>query len=220
MGCSSSTKIEKVKDSSTIDIPNKDYQLYVCIREIANITFSCFEGKEIKKYLLDSKESDVNPFANQTVQGLFLYLSPKYNVPIAIWTPWGKWTFVEISKDIEKERKFPILASGSLLNNQTFLESEPKEIMNKLCRRLTLTLCKPFKSVYAITRVDEVKLVEEKPMYEGVVLDAHIDAGSCLELWGKMRAKYKANSPISIATTINSRKASTMSNPEEPGHDG
>jgi len=73
-------------------------ELFQAARKIADLTFShpnvstdpgCLNSGYV--WLEDRRNEDVNPYYNQTKQGLFFEIY--YGSPGHLWTPWGKWNF-------------------------------------------------------------------------------------------------------------------------------
>ena len=63
--------------------------LYEAAREVADLVHAV--AAETGVSMDDSREDKVNPFDNQTSDGLFLEFY--YSIPSRLWTPWGKWNF-------------------------------------------------------------------------------------------------------------------------------
>lgn len=61
--------------------------VYTAARTIADIALELWESE--LKPLEDRRGEPVNPYYNQTVDGLFI--QAYYGKPDAIWTPWGEW---------------------------------------------------------------------------------------------------------------------------------
>jgi hypothetical protein len=68
-------------------LPEDPLKLYTAARRIADIAIEVWG--EAKAFLIDQRKEKVNPFYNQTANGLFI--EQYYGIPGAIWTPWGKW---------------------------------------------------------------------------------------------------------------------------------
>lgn len=74
----------------------RDVTFYGLTRKVADTVFELIESQisdpdGYKSSMEDRREERVNPYYNQTADGLFLELY--YGMPSSLWTPWGKWGF-------------------------------------------------------------------------------------------------------------------------------
>lgn len=72
-----------------------DLGLYTLTRKVADIVFeyaaTSYKTLGDKPFMEDRRNEEVNPYYNQTADGLYLELY--YGQPLRIWTPWGQWGF-------------------------------------------------------------------------------------------------------------------------------
>jgi hypothetical protein len=136
--------------SKTRDL--RDVAFYALTRKVADIIFEYAtsrvgDSNSDKPWMEDRRKEGVNPFYNQTADGLYLELY--YGMPSSLWTPWGKWGFGGSG-------------SGSWEN-----------ILPSLLERFGATLHQPLRTskmgefgpVYALHKVDD------KPLPDSVELD-------------------------------------------------
>jgi hypothetical protein len=65
--------------------------LYRAARRVADIFHEVADADPMIAWCIDQRHGSVNPYFNQTLNGLFLDYS--YRNPSSIWTPWGAWSF-------------------------------------------------------------------------------------------------------------------------------
>jgi hypothetical protein len=125
-----------------------DTKLYELTRRLTDIVFEYVEQtfkdqvETEKPYMEDRRKEAPNPFYNQTAQGFFLEFDG--DIPICLWTPWGKWSF-----------------AGSCFGSY-------RPVMDELIRRFGATLHRDtfqagpdagvYGRVYALHRIDDTVL--------------------------------------------------------------
>jgi hypothetical protein len=78
-----------MKDSPIV-MPKDPLLIYTAARKIADIAFELYSpDPKLDGWLDDRRDQGVNPYYNQTIDGLFI--EQYYGIPGSIWTPWGKW---------------------------------------------------------------------------------------------------------------------------------
>lgn len=135
-------------------------ELFEAAVRIANRIHEIVGGDKLVR-MEDRRSESVNPFYNQTEQGLFLEFY--YGMPSSLWTPWGKWGF-----------------GGSGMGHFGHIEAKVAEEFDAtLHMPLQTTRMGEFGPVYALHRVGNVQLPEPKEREH----DSYLSYDDAKEAW-------------------------------------
>jgi hypothetical protein len=161
------------KVSKTRDL--YDAEFYALMRKVADIILGYTTSKvgdpdRDKPWVEDWRNETVNPFYNQTADGIYLELY--YGMPSRLWTPWGKWKFIGSG-------------SGSWEN-----------ITPSLLERFGATLHLPLRTdkMGEFGPVYELHKVDDTPLPDPIRLN-HTSYDSYEKLkvaWGELTRQYKS----------------------------
>ncbi len=155
--------------SDHLDIQMTDDELYAVVRRIGDLFFELVANEE-DAWVEDRRRDSVNPFYNQTKQGLFLEVY--YGAPSVLWTPWGKWGFTGPAYgDLSKTTKEFLRRLGAVM----------------CVKERTSNLVGVYGPVYALYRIDDQPL--PAPIRRASREDYLTDEEAELE-WERLTAEY------------------------------